>query len=136
MLLAVQVKQLLIGCDNLTHKNIYLNTCSYQVWHQWASSPMSYAFFFAEECFQHLHGDTNASCDSSGMMKLWDIWKSVPILSIDAGPHPANQVTFDHSGRILNNFFYLRCGLFLNPSNLSQVLKPDSMCEIAEMCLF
>lgn len=66
---------------------------------------MSYAFFFAEECFQNLHGDTNASCDSSGMRKLWDIWKSVPILSIDAGPHPANQITFDHSGRIPKQLF-------------------------------
>ncbi|XP_063256176.1 sperm-associated antigen 16 protein isoform X2 [Prinia subflava] len=43
-------------------------------------------------------GDTIASCDSSGVMKLWDMRKLLPVLSIDAGPHPANQVAFHHSG--------------------------------------
>ncbi|KAJ7402934.1 sperm associated antigen 16 [Pitangus sulphuratus] len=42
-------------------------------------------------------GDTIASCDSSGVMKLWDMRKLVATLSIDAGPHPANQVAFDPS---------------------------------------
>ncbi|KAM9235857.1 sperm-associated antigen 16 protein [Leptosomus discolor] len=45
----------------------------------------------------NMKGDTIASCDSSGVMKLWDIWKFVPILSIDAGLHPAIQVIFDCS---------------------------------------
>lgn len=64
-------------------------------------------------CFQHRQGDTIASCDSSGMMKLWDIRKSVPILSIDAGPHPANQVTFDHSGRTLKQRFLTKTWFIL-----------------------
>uniref|UniRef100_U3KEQ3 Sperm associated antigen 16 n=1 Tax=Ficedula albicollis TaxID=59894 RepID=U3KEQ3_FICAL len=46
-------------------------------------------------------GDTIASCDSSGVMKLWDMRKLLPILSIDAGPHPANQVSFHRSGGLV-----------------------------------
>ncbi|RMB92757.1 hypothetical protein DUI87_30807 [Hirundo rustica rustica] len=50
--------------------------------------------------FPPLQGDTIASCDSSGVMKLWDMRKLLPILSIDAGPHPANQVTFHRSVKV------------------------------------
>ncbi|XP_069716741.1 uncharacterized protein [Phaenicophaeus curvirostris] len=46
----------------------------------------------------NVKGDVIASRDSSSVMKLWGIQKSVPPLSIDADPHPANQLIFDRSG--------------------------------------
>ncbi|ETE66343.1 Sperm-associated antigen 16 protein, partial [Ophiophagus hannah] len=42
-------------------------------------------------------GDTIVSCDSYGVLKLWDVRRGVPMISIDAGPHPGNQVAFDPS---------------------------------------
>ena len=46
-----------------------------------------------------LQGDTLASCDSMGVVKLWDVRKNAPMVSIKVGPHPANKVAFDPSGR-------------------------------------
>lgn len=39
-----------------------------------------------------------ASCDTCGVLKLWDLRQAVPMLSVDTGPRSANQVAFDHSG--------------------------------------
>ncbi|XP_067404811.1 sperm-associated antigen 16 protein isoform X3 [Emydura macquarii macquarii] len=46
----------------------------------------------------NMKGDTIVSCDSYGVMKFWDVRKVTPMVSIDAGPHPGNQVVFDPSG--------------------------------------
>lgn len=60
-------------------------------------------------CLHHQQGDMIASCDSRGVLKLWDIRQSVPIMSVDAGPRPANQAAFDYSGRnFYQLFFYVR----------------------------
>ncbi|XP_067154599.1 sperm-associated antigen 16 protein isoform X1 [Apteryx mantelli] len=45
----------------------------------------------------NMKGDTIASCDSCGVLKLWDVRKLGPVASIEAGPHPANQVVFEPS---------------------------------------
>lgn len=47
-----------------------------------------------------LKGHMIASCDSCGVIKLWDFRKLLPIVSIDTGPSPGNDVNFDPSGRI------------------------------------
>ncbi|XP_038940029.1 sperm-associated antigen 16 protein isoform X2 [Rattus norvegicus] len=46
-------------------------------------------------------GHILASCDSRGVIKLWDFRKLIPIVSIDVGPSPGNEVNFDPSGRVL-----------------------------------
>ncbi|KAH1184568.1 hypothetical protein KIL84_012509, partial [Mauremys mutica] len=61
----------------------------------------------AQTFYGHLHscnhatfnmkGDTIVSCDSYGVMKFWDVRRVTPMVSIDAGPHPGNQVVFDPS---------------------------------------
>ncbi|XP_056392036.1 sperm-associated antigen 16 protein isoform X3 [Hyla sarda] len=51
----------------------------------------------------NLKGDTIASCDSYGILKLWDVRKISVMLSVDAGPHPGNQVAFDPSDAFLNS---------------------------------
>ncbi|TFK13518.1 proteasome subunit beta type-2 [Platysternon megacephalum] len=48
-----------------------------------------------------MKGDTIASCDSYGVMKFWDVRRVTPMVSIDAGPHPGNQVVFDPSGHVV-----------------------------------
>ena len=47
-------------------------------------------------------GDTLASCDSYGTVKLWDVRQGAPMVSFDVGPHPANRVAFDPTGKIFN----------------------------------
>lgn len=47
-------------------------------------------------------GDTLASCDSFGVVCLWDIRTVSQMTSIDCGPHPANKVTFDPSGNSIH----------------------------------
>lgn len=42
-----------------------------------------------------------ASCDSYGVVKMWDNRTCALISSIDTGPHPANRVAFDGSGSVL-----------------------------------
>ena len=44
-------------------------------------------------------GDTVASCDSYGTVKLWDVRAVAPMVSFDCGPHPANRVAFDPTGK-------------------------------------
>ncbi|XP_017802387.1 sperm-associated antigen 16 protein isoform X2 [Papio anubis] len=44
-------------------------------------------------------GHMIASCDARGVTKLWDFRKLLPIVSIDIGPSPGNEVNFDSSGR-------------------------------------
>nr|XP_020010684.1 sperm-associated antigen 16 protein-like [Castor canadensis] len=46
-------------------------------------------------------GHIIASCDSCGVLKLWDFRKLLPIVSIDVGPSPGNEVNFDSTGRVL-----------------------------------
>ena len=46
-----------------------------------------------------LQGDTLASCDSMGVVKLWDVRKNAVMVSVKVGPHPANKVAFDPSGQ-------------------------------------
>ncbi|XP_017390474.2 sperm-associated antigen 16 protein [Cebus imitator] len=46
-------------------------------------------------------GHMIASCDACGVTKLWDFRKLLPIVSIDIGPSPGNEVNFDSSGRVL-----------------------------------
>ncbi|XP_077128372.1 sperm-associated antigen 16 protein isoform X2 [Ranitomeya variabilis] len=63
----------------------------------------------AQTFYGHLHscnyatfnmkGDTIASCDSYGILKFWDVRKVSAMLSVDAGPHPGNQVAFDPSDK-------------------------------------
>ncbi|CAD7686111.1 unnamed protein product [Nyctereutes procyonoides] len=42
-------------------------------------------------------GHMIASCDACGVTKLWDFRKLLPIVSIDIGPSPGNEVNFDSS---------------------------------------
>ncbi|GAB5575951.1 sperm-associated antigen 16 protein isoform X3 [Prionailurus iriomotensis] len=42
-------------------------------------------------------GHMIASCDACGVIKLWDFRKLLPIVSIDVGPSPGNEVNFDSS---------------------------------------
>jgi len=49
----------------------------------------------------NLKGDTLVSCDSYGILKLWDVRTVSPMVSIDCGPHPANHVSIDPSGQIV-----------------------------------
>ncbi|KAJ7345078.1 hypothetical protein JRQ81_001028 [Phrynocephalus forsythii] len=65
----------------------------------------------------NMKGDTIVSCDSYGVLKLWDIRKGAPMVSIDAGPHPGNHVTFDPSG-------YL-AGTFVSPAFRQSLAKDD-----------
>jgi WD40 repeat protein len=43
-------------------------------------------------------GDMIASCDSYGIVQLWDIRNIEPKVTINLGPHPANRLSFDPSG--------------------------------------
>lgn len=44
-------------------------------------------------------GDTIASCDSYGIVKIWDTRVLSPKASINVGPHPANKIAFDPTGK-------------------------------------
>ena len=46
-----------------------------------------------------LQGDIVASCDSYGIVKMWDVRTIQPLVNIDCGPHPANKVVFDSTGK-------------------------------------
>ncbi|XP_003907958.2 sperm-associated antigen 16 protein isoform X6 [Papio anubis] len=46
-------------------------------------------------------GHMIASCDARGVTKLWDFRKLLPIVSIDIGPSPGNEVNFDSSDGVL-----------------------------------
>ena len=48
-----------------------------------------------------LRGDTLASCDADGDVKLWDVRMAAELLTVRLGPHPANKVAMDRSGRVL-----------------------------------
>lgn len=50
-------------------------------------------------CTLMLQGDIVASCDSYGLVKLWDVRTMQPLVNIDCGPHPANKVAFDSTGK-------------------------------------
>lgn len=63
-----------------------------------------------------LQGDTVASCDSYGNVKLWDVRTVSPMVSFDVGPHPANKLAFDPSGACPT------ASLLKTPEIISQVL--------------
>jgi len=44
-------------------------------------------------------GDTVASCDSKGVVKLWDVRTIKSIVTLDFGPYSANSVSFHPAGR-------------------------------------
>ena len=46
-------------------------------------------------------GDTIASVDADGVVKLWDVRMVTERLTINVGPHPANKAAFDPSGEVL-----------------------------------
>lgn len=49
-----------------------------------------------------LAGNAIASCDSRGIIKLWDIRKpALAAATVDTGPLAANQVAFSPSGKML-----------------------------------
>ena len=62
-----------------------------------------------KSCMPHkislLQGDTLASCDSYGTVKLWDVRTGSPMTSFDVGPHPANRVAFDPTGTFIILFY-------------------------------
>ena len=51
--------------------------------------------------FLFLQGDTIASVDSYGVVKLWDVRTVAPMKTVDLGPHPANRLAFDPTGQVL-----------------------------------
>ncbi|XP_049744900.1 sperm-associated antigen 16 protein isoform X3 [Elephas maximus indicus] len=53
-------------------------------------------------------GHIIASCDACGVIKLWDFRKLLPVVSIDIGPSPGNEVNFDSTGVIHNEGCDLR----------------------------
>ena len=48
-----------------------------------------------------LKGEFVASCDADGVIKLWDVRMVAGMASIDVGPHSANKVSLDRSGKVL-----------------------------------
>ena len=46
-------------------------------------------------------GDTVASCDAYGVVKMWDVRTVACMKTVDLGPHPANRLDFDPSGTVL-----------------------------------
>ena len=48
-----------------------------------------------------VQGDTVASCDAYGVVKLWDVRTVACMATLDLGPHPANRLDFDPSGTVL-----------------------------------
>lgn len=48
-----------------------------------------------------LKGEFVASCDADGVIKLWDVRMVAEMASIDVGPHSANKVSLDRSGKVL-----------------------------------
>uniref|UniRef100_A0A4W3JAM2 Sperm associated antigen 16 n=1 Tax=Callorhinchus milii TaxID=7868 RepID=A0A4W3JAM2_CALMI len=59
----------------------------------------------AQTFFGHVHScnysDTIVSCDSSGIVKLWDMRRVALMLTVDVGSHSANQVVFHSSGQLV-----------------------------------
>jgi len=49
----------------------------------------------------NLRGDTIASADADGAVKLWDVRMVAERGQLADGPHPANKCSFDRSGQIL-----------------------------------
>jgi WD40 repeat protein len=49
----------------------------------------------------NLRGDTIASTDADGGVRLWDVRMVQERLQINAGPHAANKVALDRSGTVL-----------------------------------
>ncbi|KAI4544409.1 hypothetical protein MG293_004675 [Ovis ammon polii] len=56
-------------------------------------------------------GHMIASCDACGVTKLWDFRKLLPMVSIDVGPSPGNEVTFDSSVVLPNKHSYCKKAL-------------------------
>lgn len=45
-----------------------------------------------------IQGDTVASCDSKGVVKLWDVRTIKSLVTLDFGPYSANSVSFHPAG--------------------------------------
>jgi hypothetical protein len=41
-----------------------------------------------------VRGDTIASCDADGLLKLWDVRMVAELLSVDCGPHPVGPARY------------------------------------------
>lgn len=46
-------------------------------------------------------GDVAASCDADGVCKLWSVATGEELVSISAGPHPANCLALDPMGDVV-----------------------------------
>jgi WD40 repeat protein len=63
-------------------------------------------------------GDTLASSDADGVVKLWDVRTVSEKLTIDLGPFPANHVSFDPSATFLvvpSDSHIIKVYVFLSP---------------------
>ena len=61
-------------------------------------NPVNHATF-------NIKGDTIVSCDSLGVVKIWDVRKVAVTESHDFGPYSANSVTFSPLSKY--SYFYL-----------------------------
>ena len=70
-------------------------------------------------------GDTIASCDSKGVVKLWDVRTIKSLVTLDFGPYSANSVSFHPAGRemfVRQNEYKTR---FLFPGQLLTTASSD-----------
>lgn len=51
--------------------------------------------------FLTAQGDTIASCDADGIVKMWDVRMVAERATVEAGAHPVNTVSFDRSGTVV-----------------------------------
>ncbi|GBG88827.1 hypothetical protein CBR_g48441 [Chara braunii] len=73
----------------------------------------------------NLKGDTIASADADGIVKLWDIRMVAERMSFNAGPYPANKAAFDHTGEVVAT----ACGD--GKIRCFKVQDGSAMCELA-----
>ncbi|CAF4426213.1 unnamed protein product, partial [Adineta steineri] len=50
----------------------------------------------------NIRGNTIASCDTKGIVKIWDVRTVKSIVTLDFGPHSANSVSFHPAGQLLS----------------------------------
>lgn len=56
-------------------------------------------FPFVHTVSYPFQGDTIASTDTTGIVKIWDVRMVAERLTLDAGPFPVNRGVFDNSGQ-------------------------------------
>ena len=94
-------------CDNLAFSNNLCTASSDKTVSIWdARSGLCVQTFYGHvnSCNDvkfNLRGDTIVSVDSDGAVKLWDVRMVAEILSMNAGPYPANKCAIDRSGSVL-----------------------------------